>query len=324
MGYEALITQRGALPGLLHKKAYHQVQTEIQEVAHRLRESNKALCRHLKESPNAQGNLVKMQQERLRVQTLLEDTKGELLEQMSFSHLVARVEAARREQEVLAEVKNKEKQASQRATALAAELQAEYLEHEREMKSAMAEIKVLKEPLHRDRAESTVQLNSEEKKWRAQENALQRALQQKELALSQEVATLTRAKKRETVAHERSHDFLSQKLEELTDERTNWATRYDTDHATQQEKLTKLRDDSGVIRQKLNSLRDRKAALEAERAASESDSALGLAVEKARLRQETKMREAILYLQDEGRHYMARLAVKAARGKGKGKKGKKK
>ena len=42
------------------------------QISQRLRESNKALCRNLKENPNVQGNLIKMQQERLRVQHLLE------------------------------------------------------------------------------------------------------------------------------------------------------------------------------------------------------------------------------------------------------------
>ena len=43
--YEQLIEQRGSLKGLMHKKEFQNVQVAIQEVAHRLRESNKALCR---------------------------------------------------------------------------------------------------------------------------------------------------------------------------------------------------------------------------------------------------------------------------------------
>merc|ERR1711964_155041 len=85
--YESLIATRGTLKGLCNKATFKEVQIQIQEVAHNLRESNKSLCRNLKENPNVQGNLLKMQQERARVQELLEDTKLELIE-LSFANLV--------------------------------------------------------------------------------------------------------------------------------------------------------------------------------------------------------------------------------------------
>lgn len=322
--YESLIMQRGSLKGLMHKKEYQAVQVEIQEVAHKLRESNKALCRNLKENPNAQGNLIKMQQERIRVQTLLEDTKSELLE-LGFSQLVSRVDAERRDQELLSEVKKKEREASNTVKMLENELHAEYCDHEKEMKSAMMEIKTLKEELQRNKTESSILLATEEKKLKAQESALQRALQQKELALTQELQNLVKAKKREQTAHERAHDFLSKKLEDLAEERTSWATKYDTDHQAQQEKLQKIREDSGSVRQKLNALRERQLEEQANQGKSGKEAATAIQIEKHRLAQEQKMNEAIFYLQEEGRQYMARMAVRAARGKGKkGKKGKKK
>ena len=54
------------------------------QVAHRLRESNKALCRNLKENPNVQGNLIKMQQERLRVQEQFEGKTFDVLVLLNF------------------------------------------------------------------------------------------------------------------------------------------------------------------------------------------------------------------------------------------------
>merc|ERR1719183_843588 len=109
--YEDLIGQRGQLKGLCNKQKYTETQRDIQEVAHRLKESNRSLCRNLKENPNVQGNLLKMQAERAQVQEWLEETRTDLME-MSFQNLVAKVEAERREQERLSEVKKKEREAS--------------------------------------------------------------------------------------------------------------------------------------------------------------------------------------------------------------------
>ena len=89
----------------------------------RLRESNKALCRNLKENPNAQGNQLKMQSERLRVQTLLEDCKTEMLGAGGFANLVSLVDSERRDQELLLEVKKKEREATACVKILEGELQ---------------------------------------------------------------------------------------------------------------------------------------------------------------------------------------------------------
>merc|ERR1719293_367478 len=96
--YETLIAQRGSLKGLCNKAKFVETQREIQDVAHRLKESNKSLCRNLKENPNVQGNLLKMQAERAQVQEWLEETRTDLTE-TSFANLVAKVENERREQE---------------------------------------------------------------------------------------------------------------------------------------------------------------------------------------------------------------------------------
>merc|ERR1712118_56293 len=63
--------------------------------------------------------------------------------EMSFQNLIAKTEAERRDQELLNEVKKKEREASQTVKMLDAELDREYAEHEKETKSANQEIKEL-------------------------------------------------------------------------------------------------------------------------------------------------------------------------------------
>ena len=62
-----------------------------------------------------------------------------------------------------------------------AELASEMQDHEQTMKESMAEIRLLKEELLRNKTESAVLLSTEEKKLKAEESALERALMQKEV-----------------------------------------------------------------------------------------------------------------------------------------------
>merc|ERR1712066_1099406 len=127
---------------------------------------------------------------------------------MSFANLVAKVDAERREQERLSEVKKKEKEATQTVRQLEAELLREQADHEKETKLANQEIKELKEELHRNRTISDIEFKFEEKKLRAQEQALVRIQAQIEKKLVEELDELQRAQDMEQQVHESAHSFL--------------------------------------------------------------------------------------------------------------------
>merc|ERR1719356_784287 len=134
---------------------------------------------------------------------------------MSFANLVSKVEAERRDQERLNEVKKKEKEASQTVRQLEAELQREYADHENETKSANQEIKELKDDLQKNRTISEIEYKFEEKKLRAQEQALIRIHAQREKKLEEELEELSRAQDMENTAHDNARDFLDDKLKKL-------------------------------------------------------------------------------------------------------------
>merc|ERR1711907_779706 len=188
-------------------------QKEIQEVAHRLKESNRSLCRNLKENPNVQGNLLKMQAERAQVQEWLEETRTDLAE-YSFGNLVAKVEAERREQERLSEVKRKEREASANVKQLEAELQREIAENDKETKLANQEIKELKEELQKSKTISDIEFKFEEKKLRAREQALLRVHAQIEKKLHEDLKALEAA------------EDMEQKLESLQNQKETWTKEY--------------------------------------------------------------------------------------------------
>merc|ERR1711972_1302098 len=225
-----LIAARGQLKGLSNKAKYLETQHLIQDVAHKLKDSNKSLCRNLRENPNVQGNLIKMQAERAQVQEWLEETKSDLME-MSFGNLVAKVDAERKEQERLSEVKKKEREASQTVKQLETELQAQYAEHQKETELANREIKELKEELQKNKTISEIEFKFEEKKMRAREQALLRIHAQMEKKLLEELESLKEAEEMETTVHKRAQSYLEEKLEEKQEEKKKWEDDFERETA---------------------------------------------------------------------------------------------
>lgn len=312
--YEELIAARGQLKGLCNKAKFMDTQKEIQDVAHKLKESNKSLCRNLKENPNVQGNLQKMQAERSQVQEWLEETKTDLMD-MSFQNLVAKVEAERREQERLSEVKKKEQKNSQAVKDLEAELQRERADHEKETKIANQEIKELKEELQKNKTISDIEFKFEEKKLRAREQALLRIHAQMEKKLIEEM---------ETAVHERAHAFLDDRIQHLQDQKEVWAKDHEKEVDNRTVELEMLRERRTSVQEELQRLDQLRAKEAEDYKAKENEMRNAVLIEKQRREQYQRMAEAVLFLQEEGRQYMARVEQrKAMKGK-KGKKGKKK
>merc|ERR1712187_940121 len=253
-----------------------------------------------------------------------EDTKTELIE-TSFANLVQKVEQERKEQERLNEVKKKEKEATQTVRQLEAELLREQADHEKETKLANQEIKELKEELHRNRTISDIEFKFEEKKLRAQEQALIRIQAQMEKKLVEELEELQRAQDMEQQVHESAHAFLEDKLQKLQAQKEQWQRDYERETNDREVELTLLKERRAVGLQELNDyevLRHKEAT---EHKAKEEEMRMAVRVDKQKLEQVERMADAVLFLQEEGRKYMERLAFRRAAMKGKkGKKGKKK
>lgn len=322
--YEDLIGQRGQLKGLCNKQKYTDTQREIQEVAHRLKESNRSLCRNLKENPNVQGNLLKMQAERAQVQEWLEETRTDLAE-TSFANLVAKVEAEKRAQERLSEVKRREREASANVKQLEAELQREIAENDKETKLANQEIKELKEELQKSKTISDIEFKFEEKKLRAREQALLRVHAQIEKKSHEDLKALEGAEEMEQTVHERAHNYLNEKLNDLQEKREMWAKDYVEREVNEREmELNLLRDRRAQDKETLIGLEDKRQSEALEHKAKEDEMRNAVLIDKQRRDQLQRMADAVIFLQEEGRRYMQRLQERNANKKGKKKAGKKK
>jgi len=322
--YEELVAERGRLKGLANKARAKEIQIRIGQCATALRESNKSLCRNLKENPDVKGNLQKMQTERNTVQEWLEQTKLELME-CSFESLIKEVDEEKKKQERLTIVKKNEREASQHVKLLEFELQREYADHEKETKAANLEIRELKEQLQKDKTISAIELTFEEKKLIAKENALLRVFTQKEKALREMEEQFTELNKLEEDVHHKAHDFLQKKVEELHDMQKEWSERHERDNAQRQAELEALHARRGVGFTDLEHLKRRLALEHEERKRQLNEQEDAVEVERQRKLQEQRMKDAITALQEEGRAYLERKKEWAAAAKGKKKKrGKKK
>lgn len=317
--YEELIAARGQLKGLCNKVQFMETQKEILVVAQRLKESNKTLCRNLKENPNVQGNLLKMQAERSQVQEWLEETKTDLIE-MSFANLVSKVEAERREQERLGEVKKKEREASQTVKQLEAELHREHTENEKATKSANQEIKELKEELQKNKTISDIEFKFEEKKLRAREEALLRMHAQLEKKLLEELEELQQAQEIESSAHERAHAFLDDKIEDLIRMKAQWDADDKKETSSKEVELELLNQRREQTMQELTSLQESRKEEYAEHKQKEEQMRNAVYIEQQRRVQLQRMQEAVVFLQTEGRIYLHKVAERKAASKSKGKK----
>jgi hypothetical protein len=322
--YEELIALRSTLTGLSNKTKLKEVQAEILDVSHKLRESNKSLCRNLKENPNVQENLQKMQDERKRVQQWLEDLRTEL-DECSFQLLMTKVDEERKDQELLHEVKKKEREATGTVRSLETDLQKEYSEHEKESKQGTDEIKKLKEELQELKTRSAIETSFLEKKLRAKENATLRIFAQKEKALQEEYDHLKRMIHLEESVHEKIDEFMTHRLEELGVQTDQWKERAEREIQEMIDKRDKLREDRGKGLEERNKKEDRKREDMARLRTREEEQRNQVMMEKQRNEQEEQEKLAILQLQEEGRRYLQRVRDRLAAKKAKkGKKGKKK
>ena len=89
--YELLIHQRGQLKGLANKTKLLEKERELDELANRLRVSNKKLCSNLKANPDVKANEEKTRSERQNVVDMLQECLVELTEDQTFAGLQNKV-----------------------------------------------------------------------------------------------------------------------------------------------------------------------------------------------------------------------------------------
>eukprot|EP00386_Alphamonas_edax_P015399 GDKI01047053.1.p1 GENE.GDKI01047053.1~~GDKI01047053.1.p1 ORF type:complete len:405 (+),score=101.50 GDKI01047053.1:76-1290(+) len=321
--YEELVAERSKLKGLTNKSRFREVQQRIQEVARGLRESNKTLCRNLRETPNIKDNLDKFVQLRLEATNWYEDLRNELQE-LTFTSLQNKVIDAQNKLGELAQAKLRLEKETAAVKHLEQQLAKEHADHEKETKQDNQEIVTLKEDLQRSRITNSIKLSFEEKQLRAKESALLRIFAQSEKTLEETLAKVQTTKDTETLAHNRAADWLQVKTQNLQDEKQRWEDTFAKDTQAKDDQKFATSEKLGRTMRERHLLDERMAQ---DRRDYESKLAEAQRVSNLQRFQEEQimdMQQAVFFLQEAGREYMNRRRLREAANKKKKKKGGKK
>ncbi len=324
--YEELIALRSTLKGLVNKTRYKQNQLEIQEVSRALRESTKSLCRNLKDSPSITSNLLRIQDQRGELESLISKACSELRERRTFNTLVSYVEETRREQGRLQQVIEKEKATAAAVRELEAELDEEKKAHCKEETERTAAIAQLKEELQTIRSSLTFKTQYARREAVAKISSTAFEYDAGERELANKIESLRRIKAMEEEVHQSTVEFLTRKQEKLLEQAAEWSDRYASDMQELDSQLSELQE---VRERDLARLRELEARWDAQVAAD-----LAKQEEQRRkqdleqLKKKELERQAIASKVIQRRYRKYRAGKPADKGKkakgGKGSKGKKK
>jgi len=322
---EELTAQRAQFTGLCDKAAFKAVQVEIKDVAHRLKVSNQTLCRNLKENPNVQANMDKMAREHADMVQWFEDTKNDLLDN-SFASLVAKVETGKRKQEELNVMRVKDRAAAEAVAQRTIERNLLAAENEKEKMNASIEIKELKEHLQKSKTISEIEFKFEEKRLRASQEAIHRIHAQMIKKLNEEKDELERRLAMEETVHKGTMSHMEDTVLELQQQREQRQADFQADMIDAEMETCRIKDKQHIDLQELLELDDKRRAESLDHKSKEDQMRHAVLVEKQRRDQLQRMTDAVLFLQSEGRRYIADLQTRSVskKAKKKNKRGSKK
>merc|ERR1719474_2233278 len=113
----------------------------------------------------------------------------------------------------------------------------------------------------------------------------------------------------EQAVHERCRAFLDDRLQDLQRKKEDWTRDSEKEINDREVELTLLKERRTNCLQDLNELEERRV--------SEAEMRNAVLIERQRREQLQRMADAVLFLQEEGRKYMERVALRRAAMKGK-------
>jgi len=226
--FEVLISQRGILKAMPNKTKYKENQKELHEVANQLRQSTKLLCRNLKDNPNVAGNMLKIQTERMQLQSLLSTCVVELGD-CSYDTLVKTVEDEEAREKLIAQTIERERAATQAVKLLKVQLKEEKTAHDEEMADKKKVLTVLKDELKELKHKTSAEQKYREKEFCADSGCLRICHSTIIHNLEIEIGSLRSVIEIERQVHAATVAFLNKKLGHLQEMHAHWNERLGTD-----------------------------------------------------------------------------------------------
>ena len=238
--YASVVQGQDSLKALPNKSLYKQGQMEILNLNNGIRSSTQALAKRLKSHPSVVQNLLKIQQERNSLQTLISKTIRDLKE-CRFESLINAVEEEYRKKNILQNTINRENEAYELLKGLQGELANEKKLLEDEANDRNQVIQQLKDTIQEINALTVSEQKYIKKEIKAHENSVRQQCQTKENGLVDMKSNLLKKTEIETRVHEKIIDFLDRQRQNLEISIQDWMAKYEEDTERKANELEFLR-----------------------------------------------------------------------------------
>jgi hypothetical protein len=238
--YANVVHEQDSLKALPNKSLYKQGQMEMFDLNNGIHASTQALAKRLKSHPSVVQNLLKIQQERNSLQTLISKTIRDLRE-CRFDSLINAVEEEYKKKNTLQNTINRENEAYELLKELQAQLANEKKLLEDEANDRNQVIQQLKDTIQEINSLTASEQKYIKKEIKAHENSVRQQCQTKENSLTDMKSNLQKKIEIETRVHQKCIDFLDRQRQDLENSIQDWMTKYEEDTERKANELESLR-----------------------------------------------------------------------------------
>ena len=321
--YSELQDLKKQLEGPENKKQRHAVIQEISDTTSKLRASNEKLYRSLKEAPNIDDNLAKLVVERSQLLDVLELSSKEMDLEISFQKLTDFVTFANTEIEAVGEFRKREKLILKEISDLQSDIAWENSQSDMEISKANLSLQAIRDELFTLRSLGGTDLKFESGRLSSDEGVAKQEADQIKAKLQNDVELIHKDIDQEKLVYSMTVDFLRQKVEELSKQRSDWTDKAQKDISDLEiSRLPELAEKRRLANEELELLRERLNKEKENFEAAEISASLRKNAVNSRAGRDLEISLALKELRSVGRRMLG-VQAEENQGKKKSKKGKK-
>lgn len=317
--YAELLKVRGTLKGISNKRKLEEIQTEVEEVAHALKESTRKLGRLFRENPDLKKEADKVANERVQLVAKLGNILAPL-QTATPTFLPAQAELITEldEQDALRQLILKEKGLLSDIKQLHAVLKNEEQLYQNEIQEKQANVQTRKEQLEKGRTDAEIEIKNLVEEVNADKGTQKRQQDQRITDLDQQIDKIKERKAVEIQVFQKIAVFLREKENQKKEEIQLWNTKLEDMRAAKQQEIDQLNDVKAKAYEELRKLKEEYELRNGNRVDREKKQLERVEEKKKKLAAEEKLDDAVKRIQENYRRW------KDAGGVVKKKKGKKK
>ncbi|EGR32415.1 hypothetical protein IMG5_083840 [Ichthyophthirius multifiliis] len=254
--YAELVNLRTSLTGIQNKQKLNETQVKIVDVAQKLKESTKKLCRLFKENPNLENDALKVQRDRQKFMEVIENLIL-MVQNNTMNKFQNLTTQELEDQDKLRKLIFREKELYQEIKKLCKEIQEENKEYDNEQKETNLKIQHLKERLLYKRNRAFIKNQYREKETKAQEGTLDRMYEWDQKLLKDQIKNMHNKIETENLVYAELREFLISKEEKIRQQNEEWDRLLNTKKQQLEDQIEELRKQKDRDVEELEKLRQR-------------------------------------------------------------------